>query len=835
MRLPMQLLQRLRPFLRRDLRARLTSAAVAVSVLFGLSWLGVSALGRIDSQEAHQLRVDLGLEAQYAVCGGGREGQPDCSYDDRAQAKVDREFAHARMMRRAVLGELQDRVGLALDRLEDASALVESAKTSQSGVLQGDTVGLEVALLQSVVDLRPAQVASVEARRARILWPLQVVEECDTADFDEGGWLGCTSASDAWRQGGAAADMRTALLKQLELERVTLTELDDKLAMLMGRDALGPQEDDAETRRVSRSELTASVLPTGGDLDSYGDRLELAAWLAVRPPASALQGWDLFDADDDADLMSSSVHHAAAASGLRTVDDKLATAAVVHADELRELVFQPGHEMWHGAWTEPLFGDEEGRAATAAAPIVKESIRYRSPLSGAQQWQIIGTVLFLLAGVMLVVVGPVVTATTTAREREAGTLPVLRMTGMSAGDLALAMTVGPNVFALVAGGGLLALALPMLLLTVGPAALLVPTAALLTLGAATHLTAIGLGDALGQRVNAMVVGGLLALGLLGPGLVGATMVVGDMAATGFLLGPLPLTIASGLSLSGMPFAADAATGGSSDLGPTIAGYALVIQAMFGLLCLLSWRRRVEQPWAPLFRPFEGALLALASVGCSALSVLDLSERVHVQTYDDVNLITFVAVGFLMPVLGWLLVTSLVRPARAASVASVTEARRGFLRFQLFVLLTAGALAVAYRLVLERTGLASEQSEVMWATLAHGLMMAETVVATLLWTSRRTRGRHRPLMVGFSVVVLQLVAAVAIYGLEVDHVALTRAPANPFLVGMGASPYLTAFLVLLWAAGLGLILAAVLRERDHAPEPESNLAEDGDDQGQRWLH
>ena len=754
MRLPMQLLQRLRPFLRRDLRARLTSAAVAVSVLFGLSWLGVSALGRIDSQEAHQLRVDLGLEAQHAVCGG--DEHPACSYDDRAQAKVDLEFAHARMMRRAVLGELEDRVALALDRLDDASALVESSKTSKLGVLQGDTVGLEVALLQSVVDLRPApEVASVEASRARLLWPLQVVEDCDTAELDRGGWLGCTSASDQWRQGAAAADMRTALLKQLELERVTLTDLTDKLALVMARDVLTPEEASVEPKLVSRSELTASVLPTGGDLDSYGERLELAAWLAVRPPASALQGWDLFDAEDDADLMSSSVHHAAAASGLRTVDDKLATAAVVHTDELRALVLEPGHAMWHGVWTE-----WDG----AAEPIVKQSIRYRSPISGAQQWQIIGTVLFLLAGVMLVVVGPVVTATTTAREREAGTLPVLRMTGMSAGDLALAMTVGPNVFALVAGGGLLALALPMLLLTVGPAALLVPTGALLGLGAATHLTAIGLGDALGQRVNAMVVGGLLALGLLGPGLVGATMVVGDMAATGFLLGPLPLTIASGLSLSGMPFAADAITGGSSDLGPTIAGYALVIQALFGLLCLMSWRRRVEQPWAPLFHPFEGALLALASVGCSALSVLDLSERVHVQTYDDVNLITFVAVGFLMPVLGWLLVTSLVRPARAASVASVTEARRGFLRFQLFVLLTAGALALAYRLVLERTGLATEQSEVMWATLAHGLMMAETVVATLLWTSRRTRSRHRPLMVGFSVVVLQLIAAVAIYGL-----------------------------------------------------------------------
>lgn len=824
MRLSMQLLQRLRPFLRRDLRARLTSAIVAVSVLFGLSWLGVSALGRIDSQEAHQLRVDLGLEAQFAVCGG--EDQPECSYNDRAQAEVDREHAHARTMRRAVLGELKDRVALAQDRLDEATALVEAAKSSQrTGILQGDTVALEVALLQSVVDLRPAQVASVEARRARVLWPLRVMEDCETFDLDSDTWLGCTASSDKWRHGGAAADMRTALLQQLELERVTLAELDDQLGALLGRDALRADES-PEPKRVSRSELTSSVLPLGDDIEDFSERLELAAWLAVRPPASALQGWDLFDEAADAELMGSSVNHAAAASGLRTVDDQLATAALVHGGELRELVFEPGHAMWQGGWTDPAWAQE---------PIVKVSERYRSPISGAQQWQIIGTVLFLLAGIMLVVVGPVVTATTTAREREAGTLPVLRMTGMSAGDLALAMTVGPNVFALIAGGGLLVLAVPMLLLTVGPGALLVPLAAVLTLGAATHLTAIGLGDALGQRVNAMVVGGLLALGLLGPGLVGATMVVGDMAATGFLLGPLPLTLASGLGLSGMPFAADAATGGSSDLGPTIAGYALVIQAMFGLLCLMSWRRRVEQPWAPLFRPLEGALLALASVGCSALSVLDLSERVDVQTYDDVNLITFVAIGFLVPVLGWLLVTSLVRPARAASVASVTEARRGFLRFQAFVLLTAAALAVAYRLVLERTGLANEQSEVMWATLAHGLMIGEAIVATLLWTSRRRTGRHRSLMVGFSVVVLQLVAAVALYGLEVDHVALTRAPANPFLIGMGASPYLTAFLVLLWAAGLGLVLAAVLRERGQGEEARPDLSEGEESEGQRWLH
>ncbi|HET6585143.1 MAG TPA: hypothetical protein VFG69_16915, partial [Nannocystaceae bacterium] len=71
---------------------------------------------------------------------------------------------------------------------------------------------------------------------------------------------------------------------------------------------------------------------------------------------------------------------------------------------------------------------------------------------------------------MLVLVGPVVTATSTAREREAGTLPVLRMTGLSAGDLALAMTIGPNVFALVSGGALALIAGTVLAFTAGVAA-----------------------------------------------------------------------------------------------------------------------------------------------------------------------------------------------------------------------------------------------------------------------------------------------------------------------------------------------------------------------------
>jgi hypothetical protein len=221
-------------------------------------------------------------------------------------------------------------------------------------------------------------------------------------------------------------------------------------------------------------------------------------------------------------------------------------------------------------------------------------------------------------------------------------------------------------------------------------------------------------------------------------------------------------------------------------------------------------------------------------------VLDLSERINVQTYDAVNLITFVATAFLMPILGWLLVSSLVRPARAAAIASVEEVRRAFGRFQLFLVLTAGALVAAYTAVLERTGLVAEDSEVMWATIAQGVLVAQTAVATLLWASRKREGRHRVLILGTLVVLMQAAFTIGVYNLEVEHVALTQSSAMPFLMGMDASPYWLAFLVVLWAAGLGLILAAILRERDKTKaEREAELAEDLDDEDEdgrsKWLH
>jgi len=803
------LLMRLRPFLRRDLRARLVSALVAVFVLSGLSWLGVSALTQIDSAEAHNLRTEMGLEHPWAVCGG--PNKPGCNYDDRHQENVDRKFNAERGLRIAILEELSDRAAMAVGQLDEAEEILHGMKTNdRTGMLEGDTVALRDALSEAVVDLAPADDVPVQTRRTRLLGALDADDITIRGIDGRPGWVG------ERRHVGPTQGDR--LLSEIKAERRNIERIAERISQLRARDGKRA-EDPSFTDRI---DLVEELTPRGSEPPAdFARRLEVAGWLAVRAHVDWMT--------DEAALQRNAalVNNPAAvmvSDEMPEVEAMLARFARYDLEKLHEAISSPEALVWHGGWLEP---------GVAQRPIDKPVVRYRSPIDTGERWRLFGAAMFLFASIMLVVVGPVVTATTTAREREAGTLPVLRMTGLSAGDLAIAMAIGPNVFALVSGMSLLVLATGILTLTAGPGAVLVPLSLLLALAAATHLTAIGLGDALGQRVNAMVVGGLLALGVLGPGLVGAVMVVGDMASTGLLLGPLPAIAGTTSALSGLSFGRVAMGG---EFGPPMLGYAVVVQGMLGCLCLLSWRRRVEQAWSPLFRPLEGALLALASVGCSALAVLDLSARLNVQTYDTVNLVTAVATAFLMPVLGWLLVSSLVRPARASALASVSEVRRAFVRFQIFIVLTFAALAMSYTMVLHETGLASEKSEVMWATLMQGLLVAETAAATLLWASRRRDGKHRVLILGAAISIVQLAFAIAVYNLEVEHVALTQAAGNPFLVGMEASPYWVAFMVVLWGAGLGLVLAALLREKNRGDRPTQAADEEhGEDDRPRYLH
>ena len=141
--------------------------------------------------------------------------------------------------------------------------------------------------------------------------------------------------------------------------------------------------------------------------------------------------------------------------------------------------------------------------------------------------------------------------------------------------------------------------------------------------------------------------------------------------------------------------------------------------------------------------------------------------------------------------------------------------------------------------MEQTGLSREASEVMWATLTQIVLIAETAVAMLLLASRKRDGKHRVFMVGGALLLLQIALAIGTYRVEVDHVAITHQAGSPFLLGMNASPYWITFMILLWGAGLGMIIAALLRERDltsaSAAEAEEQAGESEEEHRQRWLH
>lgn len=742
--------QRLRPFIRRDLKGRLISASIAALVIAGLSWFGISAFTRVDSADAQELRVQIGIEDAYEVCSPSYASNLSCTYDDRVQAKVDEDWQRDVRIRAAILQELDLRI-------DATAANLEQAKQLLAGELD-DAQAKQIMALIQLPDLAPLSWATLYA---------------DGHEFDD--------LAEAWLSVPASPFRRHRLTKAIESAQ----------QQLAGHRAHVTRERAAESAPEPVSTAVLDHHATMIDVMVHNERYELTA---------RSQEW------------------------LRTsVAEQVSRSAVYLASE-HPTEFAAALNIDAKIW--------ESTAGERSKP----AIRYHSPVTDSTRYRLAGVVFLALACFMFVVVSPIVTATATAREREAGTLPVLRMTGMSAGELAMAMVLGPNVFAGVLGGSLL-LGGVMLLATTAPlSALALSLFLLVMLASATHLTAIGLGDALGQRVNAMVVGALLGVGILVPGLIGGVLASFGVAATGLLLGPLPALTASVAELSDLNFIGLHI---DNDLTLVMVAYSVAAQALLGLICLDSWRRRVEQGWAPLFRPIEGVLLALTSIGCSALALFDINTQHQAQDFNTLNLLTFLSSAFLLPMLTWLLVASLRRPARARAVTDHSEARRAFLRFQGFLIVTVGLVGLTYHIVMNEAGLASADSEVVWATLAQLLLVAETAVATLLWASRRREGKLRVAFIGGAVVLMQIVSAFATYGLEVEHVARTNTPALPLLLNVEISGYWLVFMVLCWAAGLTLILTALLRRRDERLAEADDAQADDDDEfgmpGRRLVH
>lgn len=769
---------RLRPFLRRDLKGRLISAAIAATVIAGLCWFSVLAFTNLDNSTAKDYRVKLGLEVHDAICQSGpvKSDAPQCTFDDQAQDLVDRGWQRDREIRAAVLEDLDLRIEATLANLARAERLLARETIDFSnGLVAGGH--MELAELLAIPELRP------------LSW--------HTLYLDDGTAVNNPLAAASYDTFRDSSPART----QVVLEG----------AIVKAREQLVGHRDIIARQRARDLES----VPSSGEQD----RDLLVDDIALAPGQLGMQAGTVawFQADSISDVSRLAV-----------------TAARKHPLEF-DTALDLASPIWSGGWDAPEWGE-----------YAKPKVRYHSPITDDQRYALFGSVLLILASLTLLLVGPVVSATATAREREAGTLPVLRMTGMSAGDLAMAMILGPNMFALALGGSLLISGSLLIGMTVGFEALVLPLVTLVVLSAATHVSAVALGDALGQRVNAMVVGALVGIAVLVPGLIGTGLAAGHFSSAGLLLGPLPAPLAAFAKFSGVH-----GVGLSyfdNDMVATIFGYSLLVQLALGLICMASWRRRVEQGWAPLFRPLDGVILALASIGCSALVLLEVSSGQDTREFEDLNAVTFMANVFLLPLLGWLLIASIRRPARARAVASHVEARHAFMRFQGFVVATATLVGATYYVAMNHAGLLHESSELMKATLGQLLLLAETSVAILLWATRRRQHALRIAFVGGSVVLMQLGAMIGTYMLEVEHVARTNHAANVLLLGVDVSPYWLAFLVMCWAAGIALILTALQRSReeqraaasppDEPPVDEPLVDDDDDDDGlpgRRLIH
>jgi hypothetical protein len=768
---------RLRPFIRRDLKGRLISAAIAATVIAGLCWFSVLAFTKLDTGAAKDIRVQLGLEVHDAVCqtGPAKSDAPLCTFDAHTQDGIDREWQRDREIRAAVLDDLDLRLVGTLANLARAERMLarETVDFSNDQVAGGNT---ELAELLAIPDLRP------------LSW--------HTLYLDDGTAISDPLAAaryDSFRD-SSPARTRDVLEGAIAKASEQLVAHRDIVARQRARDLEPVPSAGTQDRGLLSNDI--ALAPT-----HMGLQVRTVAW---------------FEADAIDEVSSAAV-----------------TVARKHPVEFNEAL-DVASPIWSGGWDAPEW-------TTHAKP----RVRYHSPITDDQRYSLFGSILLGLASLTLLLVGPVVSATTTAREREAGTLPVLRMTGMSAGDLAMAMIVGPNMFALALGGSLLISGSVLVGMTAGFQPLMLPIATLVVLAAATHVSAVALGDALGQRVNAMVVGALVGIAVLVPGLIGTGLAAGQVSSTGLLLGPLPAPLALFAGFSGVQ---GAGLGSFNVMVTTMFGYSLMVQLALGLICMASWRRRVEQGWAPLFRPLDGVVLALASIGCSALVLLEVSATQGTHEFEGLNAVTFMANVFLLPMLGWLLIASIRRPARARAVASHVEARRAFMRFQGFVVATATLIGATYYVAMNHAGLGHESSELMKATLAQLLLLAETSVAILLWTARNRQNKLRIGFVGGSVVLLQLGAMIGTYMLEVEHVARTNQPANILLLGVEVSPYWMAFLILCWAAGIALILTALHRSReeqrsaasspDELPVDEPPVDDEEDEDGlpgRRLIH
>lgn len=494
-------------------------------------------------------------------------------------------------------------------------------------------------------------------------------------------------------------------------------------------------------------------------------------------------------------------------------------------------------------------GQAELYTTVAALPMQAPPERYENPAPVRGFATIFAGLAGWLALLAWTIVAPAVTAYRVASEREVGTLPNLRMTGMSSRALALAIAIGGNAPALAVGGLFATLCVVLTALLGAPLAAL-QIACALAAGLAAGL-AIGLmaGATLGRRFNPSVIASTLA-GLSFMGGVTAWTAATQHVYAPFALGPAAIGI-SGFWTSALAPMLAHHWGTTAHAAPAL-GYLLpfVLSFVAVHLALKLWERRLEQPdCVPWTRP--QAALAVGAVALAWFAVLEEVLRAdhHLSRGDVLGIVAcagILAALFIPPAMIWSTPRA-PRPHAVPPHGQLARARTWGRRLAfacLGVLLARLVYAAGWAPWASKfagAGAASLLTAVGCALLL-GTQLILTIEFALALATLRMQRPSKPAWV-WAAGLPVLFGNIVLTGLSVDIAARasTDAPLAfvPFLsqltkIGASESFTWTAVMVLVWIATVSVFFF-VLARRPADSDEAVTVTEDpeGEDEDDRW--
>jgi hypothetical protein len=488
--------------------------------------------------------------------------------------------------------------------------------------------------------------------------------------------------------------------------------------------------------------------------------------------------------------------------------------------------------------------------ATSQAPMALSDLplppapwRYTNPAPVRSFLFFFGGLCWMAAWLLLTVATPAAATYRTATEREMGTFPNLRMTGLSSRELAAAIAVASNLVPLV--GGLLSLAFSALAWTcIGFGGFVGATIPGLGCGLLVGLSmALVLGQSYGRRKNpsmlAVAVGSLSLLGGVA-GLIG----LGTSTASWSMFGPGAMGL-GGILTSGLPLHLSQGDGLTVTSTATVAVSLFMVTAAGGAVWLSQrvWARKLENNDAHTLTRAEAlGVVVTATLGC-LLWLLEHGARWD-WSLEDWGLAVFFVDLCLVLVIASVALASTRRPALAGVRPSAEAVRRSF-GWGTGIAAIVSAVSVITVVVipgaddLPQALVSGASTRLLAPPLVQAALTCEVILAVILLRARTSQSVLRTMITGMFLAggnALLTLFTVALVGANTASPALAALPfvAQPAtMIQEGIAPIWVGLVVLLWLASAAALLLVLSGRGPMGTSYDDELPDDEDDDDDSW--